>query len=37
MLYTAVPTLVVTAAMIIYFDAKAVLGATVGISNDIWS
>ncbi|WP_458186012.1 hypothetical protein [Haladaptatus sp. NG-WS-4] len=35
MLYTAVPALVVTVAMIIYFDAKAVPGATVGISNDV--
>ncbi|WP_227374755.1 hypothetical protein [Haladaptatus halobius] len=35
MLYTAVPALVVTVVMIIYFDARAVPGATVGISNDV--
>ncbi|WP_227353370.1 hypothetical protein [Haladaptatus salinisoli] len=35
MLYTAIPALVVTVAMINYFDARAVPGATVGISNDV--
>jgi len=35
MLYSAVPALVVVASMIIYYDARAVTGATLGISNDI--
>ena len=35
MLYTAVPALVVTISMIIYFDAKAIPGYTFGISNDV--
>ncbi|WP_440007815.1 hypothetical protein [Halomicrococcus sp. SG-WS-1] len=35
MLYTAVPSLVVTVAMILYYDARAVPGATLGISNDV--
>ncbi|EFW94131.1 hypothetical protein ZOD2009_03270 [Haladaptatus paucihalophilus DX253] len=35
MLYTAVPALVVTISMIIYFDAKAIPGSTFGISNDV--
>ena len=35
MLYSAVPALVVTSAMITYYDAKSVPGATLGISNDI--
>lgn len=35
MLYTAVPALVVTVAMILYYDARAIPGATFGISNDV--
>ncbi|UPV76277.1 hypothetical protein M0R89_03210 [Halorussus limi] len=35
MLYSAVPALVVAASMIVYYDAKALPGATLGISNDI--
>ncbi|WP_458209648.1 hypothetical protein [Haladaptatus sp. NG-SE-30] len=35
MLYTSVPALVVTVAMILYFDAKAIPGTTLGISNDV--
>ncbi|SIR32712.1 hypothetical protein SAMN05421858_2267 [Haladaptatus litoreus] len=35
MLYTAIPALVVTISMIIYFDARAIPGNTLGISNDI--
>mgnify|MGYP006284931431 CR=1 FL=1 len=35
MLYSAVPALVVVSSMIIYYDAKAIPGATLGISNDI--
>ncbi|UPW02371.1 hypothetical protein M0R88_03430 [Halorussus gelatinilyticus] len=35
MLYSAVPALVVAASMIIYYDAEALPGATLGISNDI--
>lgn len=35
MLYTAVPALIVSSSMIIYHDASAVKGVTLGISNDI--
>jgi hypothetical protein len=35
MLYSAVPALVVVSAMIVYYDARALPGATFGISNDI--
>ena len=35
MLYVAVPAIVVTVAMIVYFDARAVPGATLGVSNDV--
>ncbi|WP_128476449.1 hypothetical protein [Halorussus pelagicus] len=35
MLYSAVPALVVAAAMVLYYDALAVTGATLGVSNDI--
>jgi hypothetical protein len=35
MLYSAVPALVVASSMIVYYDARAVPGATLGISNDI--
>ncbi|WP_227380794.1 hypothetical protein [Haladaptatus halobius] len=35
MLYSAVPALVVSVAMIIYFDARAVPGSTLAISNDV--
>jgi hypothetical protein len=35
MLYSSVPALVVAVAMILYYDALAVTGATLGISNDI--
>ncbi|WP_321112184.1 hypothetical protein [Halorussus salinisoli] len=35
MLYSAVPALVVASSMIIYYDARAVPGATLGISNDV--
>jgi len=35
MLYTAVPALVVVTSMIIYYDPRAVPGATLGISNDV--
>ncbi|MFC4447629.1 hypothetical protein [Halorussus aquaticus] len=35
MLYSAVPALVVASSMIIYYDARAVPGATLGVSNDV--
>ena len=35
MLYSAVPALVVASSMIVYYDARAVPGATLGISNDV--
>lgn len=35
MLYSSVPALVVTSAMITYYDAKSIPGATLGISNDV--
>ncbi|WP_276298900.1 hypothetical protein [Halorussus lipolyticus] len=35
MLYTAVPALVVVSSMILYYDARAVPGSTLGLSNDI--
>jgi hypothetical protein len=34
-LYSAIPALIVTVSMIVYFDARAVPGATLGISNDV--
>ena len=34
-LYSAIPALVVTVSMIVYYDARAVPGGTLGISNDI--
>ena len=34
-LYSAIPALVVAAAMIVYFDAQAVPGVTLGLSNDV--
>ncbi|USZ69673.1 hypothetical protein NGM10_11030 [Halorussus salilacus] len=35
MLYSSVPALVLAAAMILYYDARAVPGATLGVSNDV--
>ena len=35
MLYLSVPAIIVTVAMIVYFDARAVPGSTLGISNDV--
>jgi len=35
MLYAAVPALVVVTSMIIYYDPRAVPGATLGVSNDV--
>ncbi|WP_135823927.1 hypothetical protein [Halorussus ruber] len=35
MLYTAVPALVVVSSMILYYDATAVPGSTLAISNDV--
>jgi hypothetical protein len=35
MLYAALPALVVASAMVVYYDARALPGATLGISNDV--
>ncbi|PSP56124.1 hypothetical protein BRC82_03045 [Halobacteriales archaeon QS_1_67_19] len=35
MLYSALPALIVASSMIVYYDAQALPGATLGISNDI--
>ena len=35
MLYAALPALVVVSAMVVYYDARAVPGATLGLSNDV--
>ncbi|MFC7079590.1 hypothetical protein [Halorussus caseinilyticus] len=35
MLYSAVPALVVASSMIVYYDARALPGATFGVSNDV--
>jgi len=35
MLYAALPALVVASAMVVYYDAQALPGATLGVSNDV--
>lgn len=35
MLYTAVPSLIVASGMILYYDAQAITGTTLGLSNDV--